>query len=143
MTLADLFPEQDYRFHFRFERASIAGFFRPTAQHDQLIAERRFWLQTVPSSYAALLPEGEPLLEAAISFAHQEQTLTPDASSLFAPQATPFQRCVHLGSAWEPDFLLLQAQPDGVVRLLGGCVCFPSSWSLAEKIGRPIEAIHD
>jgi hypothetical protein len=26
---------------------------------------------------------------------------------------------------------------------VGGCVCFPSSWSLAEKIGRPLDAIHE
>jgi hypothetical protein len=28
------------------------------------------------------------------------------------------------------------------MRLLAGCVCFPSSWKLTEKIGHPIEHIH-
>jgi hypothetical protein len=45
--------------------------------------------------------------------------------------------------AWEPDFLLLCLGPDAAVRLVGGCVCFPSSWSLEEKIGKPIELVHD
>jgi hypothetical protein len=28
------------------------------------------------------------------------------------------------------------------MKLLGGCVCFPSSWSLEEKMGRPLDFIH-
>jgi hypothetical protein len=31
------------------------------------------------------------------------------------------------------------AQPE----LVGGCVCFPSSWSFEEKIGRPLDFIHE
>jgi hypothetical protein len=38
--------------------------------------------------------------------------------------------------------LLLKAGSDSEIRLWGGCVCFPSSWNLQEKIGRPIEVIH-
>jgi hypothetical protein len=26
---------------------------------------------------------------------------------------------------------------------MAGCVCFPSNWSLAEKLGRPVRSIHD
>jgi len=142
MTLADLFPEEDYRFHFRFERGNVSDFFRPTAQREQLLALRRFWLQAAPQTYAALLPEGVPLLEAAISLARAEQTLPGDCASVLAAPAGPWQRCLELGMAWEPDFLLLKTEAEGAVRLVAGCVCFPSSWSLAEKIGCPIDAIH-
>ncbi len=51
-------------------------------------------------------------------------------------------RARHLGDNWEPDWLVLRREPDAV-RLVAGCVCFPSSWSLEEKIGKPIEAIHE
>jgi hypothetical protein len=55
---------------------------------------------------------------------------------------TPWARCLALGRAWEPDYLLLDSASDDAVVLVAGCVCFPSSWSLEEKIGHPIETIH-
>src|SRR5207247_2314497 len=55
---------------------------------------------------------------------------------------SPSERLRALGEFWEPDFLLLKTSADGEIRLLGGCVCFPSSWRLSEKIGRPVEFIH-
>ena len=55
---------------------------------------------------------------------------------------TSLARCVELGRKLEPDFLLLKPDAAGVFRLLAGCVCFPSSWSMEEKMGRPLEEIH-
>lgn len=46
-----------------------------------------------------------------------------------------------VGQNWEPDWLILRRE-EGAARLVAGCVCFPSSWSLEEKIARPIEEIH-
>jgi dimethylamine monooxygenase subunit A len=141
MTLADLFPEEDYRFHMRFARGSVEEFFRPTLQNTDILAQRRHWLDTTPTACAALLPEGEPLLDEARTLA-REQGTAPRAFEQGEPP-DPWLRCVQLGKAWEPDFLLLKADASGSVRLLAGCVCFPSSWSLAEKIGKPIGIIHD
>ncbi|RZS90831.1 uncharacterized protein DUF3445 [Motilibacter rhizosphaerae] len=33
--------------------------------------------------------------------------------------------------------------PDGRLRLAAACVCFPSRWVLAEKMGQPVAGIHD
>ena len=140
MNLTDLFPDADYQFSFRFERAPAGQFFRPTAAHDGLVAERRRWLERDPGRYAGLLPEGVPLLEETIAFARIEGTLRSDDLAQ-APGQT-WERCLELGRTWEPDFVLLTVAPDTTVRLVGGCVCFPSSWSLEEKLGQPIEAIH-
>ncbi len=41
------------------------------------------------------------------------------------------------------DLVLMRAEPDGTWRLAAACLCFPSHWSLAEKFGRPLEAVHD
>ena len=143
MTLADLFPEEDYRFNFRFERGSISEFFRPTAQHDEIIEQRRFWLEKEPSKHAALLPEGNALLEEAIGVGKAEGTFADEGdSALLGAGPAEWERCLALGKGWEPDFLLLECKADGVARLVAGCVCFPSSWSLAEKIGHPVEHIH-
>jgi len=77
----------------------------------------------------------------------------PDDSPLPSPLPAPasqgegedsaFADCLALGEAWEPDYLLLK--PDaatGRFHLLGGCVCFPSSWRFEEKVGKPLEVIH-
>jgi hypothetical protein len=38
--------------------------------------------------------------------------------------------------------LLLLAPADGEHRLVAALVCFPASWTLSQKIGRPMSAIH-
>ncbi len=142
MTLGDLLPDQDYRFSFRFERAAPGGFFRPTPGHDELVAQRRHWLNTTPERHAALLAEGVPLLDEAIDLARAWATVAPDFPSTSNGPEQRWSRCLALGTIWEPDFLLLKTDPGHAARLVAGIVCFPSSWSLEEKIGHPIAAIH-
>lgn len=142
MTLADLFPDEDCQFKLRFERGDPAEFFGPTNRHADLVAQRRHWLQTAPQTHAALLPEGIPLLEETIALAKSLETLPDDPPALRSGGGSPWERCLALGQCWEPDYLLLKPGSDGRFHLLGACVCFPSSWSLAEKIGRPLEFIH-
>ena len=136
MTLAELFPDGDYRFQLRFERGEPAEFFAPTASNAELIAQRRHWLCSDPQTYAALLPPGEALLEEATELASAW-------NGFLAPKsATPWQTCLALGQFWETDFLLLKCDADSEIRLYGGCLCFPSSWRLSDKVGKPIEFIH-
>ncbi len=40
------------------------------------------------------------------------------------------------------DDLVLMRRDESGWRFVAGSVCFPSSWSLAEKFGKPLEAIH-
>lgn len=42
----------------------------------------------------------------------------------------------------QEDVCLLRPEPDGPV-LIAAALCFPSRWRLAEKLGRPLAAIHD
>lgn len=136
MTLADLFPDQDYRFQLRFERSEPAEFFAPAARHEELIAQRRSWLRTEPQTYAALLSPGEALLEEAVELAGKWNDFVPPNP------ATPWQKCLALGECWETDYLLLKSDEEQKIRLYGGCLCFPSSWRLSEKVGQPMEFIH-
>src|SRR5258708_419043 len=134
----------------RFERGSFGEFFQPTPQNEELLAQRRHWLTVAPQTYAALLPDGIPLLDETLELARAEETLPAGFDSDHSStrtlhnsvQSVPRHRCLELGAAWEPDFLLLALDSMGNIVLVGGCVCFPSSWSLAEKIGRPIDVIH-
>lgn len=133
MNLADLFADEDYRFQMGMRRGSPAEFFQPTAQHDAIVAERQRWLRSEPEKYSALLPEGVAPLEECLSLARAWGTISSNAAC---------GGCVQLGETWEPDFLMLKPDAAGKFQLVGGCLCFPSSWSLAEKIGRPLEFIH-
>jgi dimethylamine monooxygenase subunit A len=134
-TLERLFPDEDYRFHLRMERGDPAAFFAPTPLHEQWIAERQRWLRSDPHSYAALLPPGEPLL---VEVSELAQTWNG-----FAPASpAPWPTLLALGEFWEADYLLLKSDADGEIRLYGGCLCFPSSWRLTDKLGQPIEFIH-
>ncbi len=48
-----------------------------------------------------------------------------------------------LGAMTAEDWCLLSPDPAaGEYRLLAAVLCFPSRWSLAEKLGRPLTAIH-
>lgn len=138
--LGDLFPAADYRHQMRFQRGTVAGFFQNWSIPVDLIEQRKFWLQRDPASYAAAGPEAGPLLEEMKaemkSWSLRElQLQTGDASD-------PQKSIAALGEVLEPDLLLLKHDADGILRLYAGCVCFPSSWSLSEKMGRPLDWIH-
>lgn len=142
MILEEFFPDEDYRFHFRFERSDPKDFFKPTSRSEELLAERRSWLKSEPQCYSALLPAGLALLEETIELAQSWEVSTP---SLFPRPWDTTQAvdcCRRLGCALEPDFLLLKSDPERPPTLVGGAVCFPSSWSLEEKIGKPMTLIH-
>jgi len=139
MTLDDLFPDEDYGFRLRFKQCPAADYFAPSQSHDLVVGERRRWLASNPSRCMAVLPEAtvliEELVSVAESFGHFER--------LSHQRISPAEQFAKLGECWEPDFLLLRQAADSNIRLFAGCVCFPSSWSLEEKIGRPIEEIHE
>jgi len=140
-TLLELFPDAPYRHRMRFRQGTIAEFFGRAAGDSAILAERRRWLETNAASHAALLPEGVPLLEETVELLLAERALHSSIPSTMA--ASPWENLLTLGKCLEPDLLLLQRDESGVLRLRAGCVCFPSSWSLAEKIGHPLEFIHD
>ena len=135
-TTSDLFPAGDFAFHMRFRRGEIPPFYKNASAHADIIAERQKWLQQDAQKYAAALPQAEPLLAEAVEVAESLGISTRVGK-------TPFETMLNLGAAWEPDLLLLRsssqtAQPV----LLAGCVCFPSSWALEEKMERTLDAIH-
>jgi hypothetical protein len=135
-TTSDLFPAGDFAFHMRFRRGEIAPFYKNSAAGADIIAERKKWIEQDTSKYVAALPESAPLLDEALEFAQSVGVVARRGP-------TAFETMMNLGSAWEPDLLLLQClSPTSQPLLLAGCVCFPSSWPLEEKIGRPLDAIH-
>ncbi len=156
-ALADLFPDGDYRFHLTLRRSEPGEFFKTRERSGRILAERAKWLADNPARYAALRPEGEPLLAEVAELGEKEWGL-PHVSSVHG-----------LGAVLEPDFLLLSAEggrraprdairarsarttseenhaavaaPDAF-RLRGGALCFPTGWALEEKMGHTLDFIH-
>lgn len=139
-ALTELFPDQDYRFHLTLRRGDTRAFFR--SHTPEVLAERSRWLDTHPAPYAAATSDAGPLI------AQMESLVASwdDHASLVPPAATAsdlLPRLSALGKSLEPDFLLLQPNAAGEFVLKAGVVCFPSWWALTEKIGLPLESIHE
>jgi dimethylamine monooxygenase subunit A len=127
--LADLFPDEDYRFHLTLRRGEPAEFFRSRDPTGAEIAERRRWIAEEPARHTALAPAAAPLLD-------ELRALAP------AWGLASFDDVRGLGVACEPDVVLLARDADGRFRLQGGALVFPSGWALEEKLGRTVGDIH-
>ena len=138
MSLADLFPSGDFRFHLTLRRVEPREFFSPRDNTGCLLAERARWLASEPTKYAAILPEGDAVLRefAAIASDWSVPLAAADAS------AVSLDVLHRVGRAFEPDLLFLRADAEGQFRLRGGVLCFPTGWALAEKLGHTMDIIH-
>jgi hypothetical protein len=142
MNPNETLPDSDYRFQMRFEKRPVADFYRPTDCHTEVIEERKHWLSTAPDTHLALLPEGVELLRETVNLAAELATLPETASLENFEGKSAEEQCRLLGESWEADFLLMKPDDQGVFRLYGGCLCFPSHWDLHEKLGKPLAEIH-
>ncbi|MDE2658559.1 MAG: DUF3445 domain-containing protein, partial [Verrucomicrobiota bacterium] len=123
----NLFYPGKFEFRMGLERGEPAQFFRSHPGDAALLVQRQKNIADHPERHSVLLPEGEPLLA---EFAR----LLADWGIAAKPPT--------LGQGLAPDFMLLAPNADGMPLLLGGCVCFPSSWAFEEKVGRPLDWIH-
>lgn len=165
--LAEYLAEGPYRFSMAFGRGKFEEFWGATAEKARILEERRRWLGEDEARYLAVLPGAEELLKEAEEMGRANGTLGMELEGETSRQERDGNHSIHhgdaqrqfcatgtstheargrklariLGEHWEPDWLVLKREA-GVARLVAGCVCFPSSWSLEEKIGRPIEEIH-
>lgn len=130
-----LFPDEDYGFHFGVRRGPARDFFVPTTDHERLIGERHRWLSEDAERYAGLLPQGEDVLEETIALF--------ESWELASLTGAPPDRCVELGKKVEADLVLMKPDDSGAFIMVGGCVCFPSSWRLTDKLGLRLAAIHE
>jgi len=117
------------------------------------MAERRRLLAERPDEVHALLPEAfdaavETLDKVLAALADKpgfevspEAVTGPDGVTTMLDRSAPLMT---LGRIVQEDINLI-IKPDGAnEHILGGSVlCFPASWRLSEKIGRPLTAIHE
>jgi hypothetical protein len=114
------------------------------ALRDRLIAAR-------PEVVHALLPQGRPAAEelyaATLDWLRAEPGFTVSATTATRPDGTevpldPAQPLLTLGRLVQEDLCLMERAGDEYA-LTGAILCFPASWSLAQKLGRALTGIHD
>jgi dimethylamine monooxygenase subunit A len=121
-----LFAAGEFRFSLGIGSVEAAEFFRKL-EGDQLLELRGRALDANLSDYL------QPVWDGAAWLAVQQfvERLEPGADA---------RSIESLGRSWEPDFVILdRATPH---KVQGGCVCFPSGWSLREKIGKSLFLTH-
>jgi hypothetical protein len=137
----ELFPDADYEFVLRLRRGRPADFFGRSTAAVPLLRERCRWLDKCPEHHLVLADAAEPALVETAALVSQWNIPMPDAFPAAASAGDPGKTLSILGRSLEPDLVLLR-RLDGVLRLVAGCVCFPSSWSLPEKTMRSVHEIH-
>ena len=79
-------------------------------------------------------------LRTAVGFSLTDTTATrPDGAAI---PLDPTQPLLTLGRLVQEDLCLMERLREEYV-LTGGILCFPASWSLTQKLGRPMTSIHD
>ena len=123
--------------------------------HAVQMAERDRLLAETPELVLACLPEAEvaaaELLEVvqahlcthhAAWFVREGDALHNRLRDRRIDLAAPAPPLAVIGRLVQEDFCLMQAHPDGH-RLVGAVLCFPTRWSLAEKLGKPLPLVHE
>jgi hypothetical protein len=116
-------------------RSDAGAFLTPRDAAGAVRAERARWLSDDPHTYAALTLAAEPALSDSVALANTHGA-TIDVS------LAPWEQLLALGRAWECDFVWMHDDGAGAHRLAGGCVCFPSSWALRDKLGKTMSETH-
>ena len=131
--------------------------FRVDADYDWLLEEKRRVMQQFPSytyqSTQEAIPGARELLAEALPILAQTypRRFSYDGSAFVDLQSgavvtmssddpTPLKT---LAGVVEEDLVQLHKGSSGRYTLTAGCVCFPSHWSLTNKMGMSVQQIHD
>ncbi len=114
------------------------------------MAERDRLIATDAAAVHALLPEGraaaDELYRIVLGMLGGDAGYRFGAGGAVRPDGVrvplmPQEPLVTLGRLVQADLCLMTAQGEEQV-LAGAVLCFPASWTLAQKIGRPLSGIH-
>lgn len=113
-----LFPEADFRLPMGLRAGDAARFWSVWDVSGKLMAQRKRWLAEIPELFTGCVPAGDVGKREALTWMQSWAAVS------------------------EPDWVLLSGDLNGEPSVLAGEVVFPSSWSLPEKLGLPISAVH-
>ena len=109
-------------------------------------------ISTRPGDVIAELPEAAPAVQELFATAMSRLAADPrfriDDAAITRPCGArvplgPGDRLTTLGRLFQEDLCILQ-KPEGAAEhiLSAATLCFPASWTLSEKVGRPLGRIH-
>ncbi|PAW63773.1 MAG: hypothetical protein B9S36_04015 [Verrucomicrobiia bacterium Tous-C2TDCM] len=124
-----LFPDSDYRWSMSLLPGDGRDFFSHSRDGEAILGQRRRQLAEQAADYAVLPAVAGDLVGEVLE-------------RLEVWQGRRFRDAMEAGTSLEPDWVLLRADEEGVFRVEAGVVCFPSHWSLPEKVGMSLEAVH-
>ncbi len=104
-------------------------FFEPRDSSGALLKEKNHWLDTLRDHCLIETDESR-------AFATQLWTLAKQWGQV---ESDGEETLESLSRQWEADLIFLNAD---TFTMTGGCVCFPSSWSLGEATGKSLQEVH-
>lgn len=113
-----LFPDADFRLPMALRAGDAAAYWGVWDQNGAVLAERTRWRTASPELFTGRSSEGEAGRAEAVAWMQQ-----------WAPEP-------------EPDWVVLSGDVEAEPVVLAGEVIFPSAWSLPEKLGLPLSAVH-
>lgn len=131
-------PDEDYRYSLGLMPISAAEFFTPTPEDADALQERRAWLTSDPDPYVAAPIRAAGLIASFGDWVAPFRQPSSDPSL----SADPRTAVIELGTSLVADFVLLERAADGLFHVAAGCVCFPSSWRLQDKLGMTLQEVH-
>ncbi|MEP0988504.1 heme-dependent oxidative N-demethylase family protein [Tateyamaria sp.] len=103
------------------------------------VPEQVLYLETASQNAAQeLLHEALNIMPTLGFTVEGAQVTCPDGRKVDVSSTTPLEA---LGRCLQNDFVILEKRGDEHV-FTGAVLCFPASWSLAEKVGRPLREVH-
>lgn len=149
------FESGPYRMAMALVTVPEQAWFELDARYPEEMSERRRLLDTQRDAVFAAVPQSddarrETLTELAANLVARHPAwfvrngdwlhnrLTGESWDLSAPPLDPLEVA---GRLVQEDLCLIQPGEDGPL-LTAAVLCFPSRWRLAEKIGRPLAAVH-
>lgn len=125
------------------------------AHYAEHLAEKRRLLAERPGQVFDALPESLPAQAECLDLLlghllrHRPETIAADGATIRVPATGDAydrrdfaDRPLDLAGRLVQEDLCLMAPHDGSWRLVAASLCFPSRWRLADKLGRPMAAIH-
>lgn len=129
-----LFPDADFRFRVGVRQGDARTFFANEDGRVERMRLRGAALAESPEHYAAALPESIAAIREAGAWMLGGELETADCS--------PEELCIQFGRRIDADWVILSGDAEAHHPVIAGCVCFPSSWSLPAKLGKPVEEVH-
>lgn len=140
--LLKIFPtDDDSRFRMNYRKVEDPRVFLG-ATDGGLLEERAGILEAHPERHAGLLPEGAGHFDDFAAYVAGHGGIDDARLSAIRAEADPGRRIIELARRIEPDFAIMRVTRDRTIRLVGACICFPSSWSPEKKMGMELKDIH-